>query len=74
MKIKQSNQSFSKAIKSLPKKNTLASQFILLTISILSLFFESILIILSGFRNGISKKEILSNKTHLGFDLIIKKK
>tara|TARA_B100000214_G_scaffold326041_1_gene263876 strand:+ start:563 stop:769 length:207 start_codon:yes stop_codon:yes gene_type:complete len=50
------------------------NSFIILIFSTISLFIESIVIIFSLFRKGILKKEILSKKTDLGFDLIIKKK
>ena len=55
-------------------KNYITNNFIILMFSIISLFFESIIIIFSLFKEGIFKKEILSNKTDLGFDLIIKRK
>ena len=54
--------------------NSIANNFIILIFSIISLFFESIKIIISLFKKGILKKEILSQKTDLGFDLIIKRK
>ncbi len=56
------------------KKNSITNNFIILIFSIISLFFESIIIIISLFKKGIVKKEILSKKTDLGFDLIIKRK
>jgi len=55
-------------------KNSITNNFIILIFSIISLFFESIIIIISLFKKGIVKKEILSKKTALGFDLIIKRK
>ena len=55
-------------------KNSITNNFIILIFSIISLFFESIIIIISLFKKGIVKKEILSKKTDLGFDLIIKRK
>ena len=55
-------------------KNSFSNNFIILIFSIISLFFESIIIIISLFKKGIVKKEILSKKTDLGFDLIIKRK
>ena len=55
-------------------KNSITNNFIILMFSIISLFFESIIIIISVFKKGIVKKEILSKKTNLGFDLIIKRK
>ncbi len=58
-----------------PKNNiSFTNNFIILIFSIISLFFESIIIIISIFKKGIFKKEILSKKTNLGFDLIIKRK
>ena len=55
-------------------KNSFTNNFIILIFSIISLFVESIIIIFSLFKKGILKKEILSEKTDLGFDLIIKRK
>ena len=54
------------------KSNSITNSFIILLFSIISLFIESIVIILSLFKKGIFKKEILTNKTNLGFDMIIK--
>ena len=57
-----------------PNNNSITNNFIILTFSIISIFFESIIIIISLFKKGFIKKEILSKKTDLGFDLIIKRK
>ena len=54
--------------------NSITYNFIILIISTISLFVESIITIISFFKKGIFKKEILSKKTDLGFDLIIKQK
>ena len=54
--------------------NSITYNYIILIFSIISLFVESILTIISLFKKGIFKKEILSKKTDLGFDLIIKRK
>ena len=54
--------------------NSITYNFIILMFSSISLFVESILTIISLFKKGIFKKEILSKKTDLGFDLIIKRK
>ena len=54
--------------------NSITNNFIILIFSIISLFIESTITIISFFKKGIFKKEILSNKTDLGFDLIIKRK
>ena len=56
------------------KNNSITYNFIILIISTISLFVESIITIISLFKKGIFKKEILSKKTDLGFDLIIKRK
>jgi hypothetical protein len=56
------------------KNSSITNNFIILIFSIISLFIESIVIIISLFKKGFFKKEILSEKTGLGFDLIIKKK
>ena len=68
MKTKNSHKS------SIEKNNSITNDFIIILFSILSLFFESILIIMSIFKKGILKKEVLSKRTNLGFDLIIKRK
>ena len=54
--------------------NSITYNFIILIISTITLFVESIITIISLFKKGIFKKEILSKKTDLGFDLIIKRK
>ena len=54
--------------------NSITNNFIILIFSIISLFIESIITIIGLFKKGIFKKEILSKKTDLGFDLIIKRK
>ena len=56
------------------KNNSFSNNFIILMFSIISLFVESIIIIFSLFKKGFLKREILSKKTNLGFDLIIKRK
>tara|TARA_Y100001968_G_scaffold14443_1_gene11685 strand:+ start:415 stop:621 length:207 start_codon:yes stop_codon:yes gene_type:complete len=56
------------------KDNSITNNFIILIFSIFTLFIESIIIIISLFRKGILKKEVLSKQTNLGFDLIIKRK
>ena len=68
MKIKKSQEP------SIEKNNSITNNFIILIFSIFSLFIESIIIIISLFRKGILKKEVLSKQTNLGFDLIIKRK
>ena len=60
--------------KQMDSNNTITNHFIILIFSIISLFIDSIIIIMSFFKKGILKKEILSRKTNLGFDLIIKRK
>ena len=59
---------------SIQADNSITNNFIIILFSIFSLFLESILIIISLFKKGILKKEILSKETNLGFDLIIKRK
>ena len=70
--IKMKKKDIQKPLKE--KNNTITNNFIILIFSIFSLFFESLIIIISLFRKGILKKEVLSKKTNLGFDLIIKRK
>ena len=54
--------------------NSIVNNFIILIFSIISLFVESIVIIIGAFKKGILKREILSKNTDLGFDLIIRRK
>ena len=70
--IKMSKKNSQKS--SIEKNTSITNNFIIILFSILSLFFESIIIIISLFKKGIFKKEVLSKKTNLGFDLIIKRK
>ena len=59
------------------KKNnddSIVSSFIIIVFSIISIFFESIIVFISLFKQGFYKREILSKKNDLGFDLIIKRK
>ncbi len=68
MKLKNSQRS------SIEKNNSITYNFIIFMFSVLSIFFESLVILISAFNKGILKKEVLSKKTNLGFDLIIKRK
>tara|TARA_Y100001968_G_scaffold315814_1_gene342848 strand:- start:3120 stop:3386 length:267 start_codon:yes stop_codon:yes gene_type:complete len=53
-------------------KNMLTSNTITYTIALLILFIQSILILFSSIKIGILKKEILTKKSNVGFDIIIK--
>ena len=68
MKLPDSQKSSARNNKSI------TNNFIILLFSIIYLFIESILILVSSFKKGILKKEILSKKANLGFDIIIKRK
>ncbi len=59
---------------SIETNNSVIDNFIIVLFSIITLFLESIMIIISFFKKGVFKKEILSKRTDLGFDLIIKRK
>ena len=54
--------------------DSIVDSFIILVFSVISITFESITTIISLFKKGILKREILSKRTDLGFDLIIKRK
>ena len=54
--------------------NSITNDFIILIFSVIYIFVESVIIVISLFKKGIFKREILSKKTDLGFDLIIKRK
>tara|TARA_Y100001968_G_scaffold261844_1_gene249832 strand:+ start:1036 stop:1275 length:240 start_codon:yes stop_codon:yes gene_type:complete len=78
--MKNKTQSKTKG-KSDPKKLTQTSKidqtnisyyFIVTIIAIILLFIESIYILLSGIKKGFLKKEVLTKKSNLGFDIIIK--
>tara|TARA_Y100001968_G_scaffold218310_1_gene200980 strand:- start:4657 stop:4872 length:216 start_codon:yes stop_codon:yes gene_type:complete len=56
----------------LKKEKTITYHVILNTIALILLFLESIYILLSGIKKGILKKELLTDKSALGFDIIIK--
>ncbi len=68
-KYSQQNQIYSKHF----REKSISSKFIMTTLIALVLFLESIKTLLSIFSKGVVKKEILSEKSRLGFDLIIKK-
>tara|TARA_Y100001968_G_C19397034_1_gene738925 strand:- start:194 stop:469 length:276 start_codon:yes stop_codon:yes gene_type:complete len=54
------------------KNKNFTSKIIMIGVSSTILFFESIIILLSFFRKGFRKKEVLSKDSKLGFDIIIK--
>ncbi len=56
------------------KKKDLISVTIVSFITILILFIDSICTLVKGLKRGIIKKEVLSSKSDLGFDLEIKMK
>ena len=51
-----------------------AHQLIFFAFGLIILLVESVLIIASGLKKGIFKKEVLSTKSNLGFDFKIKMK
>ena len=61
-------------MKPIQKKNSLIDNYILLTLFLLILLFQSIKTLLELFSYGIIKKEVLTEKSNLGFDLKIKMK
>ena len=52
-------------------KKSLSHRAILFGFTVLVLLFDSIIILTSGLRKGIFKKEILSKKSTIGFDFKI---
>ena len=54
------------------KNNSITYYFILTTIVLIILFIEAIYILISGIKKGFIKKEILTQKSDIGFDIIIK--
>tara|TARA_Y100001978_G_scaffold159279_1_gene145081 strand:+ start:709 stop:894 length:186 start_codon:yes stop_codon:yes gene_type:complete len=61
-------------MKPIQKKNSLIDNYILLTLFLLILLFQSIKTLLELFSYGIIKKEVLTEKSNLGFDLKIRMK
>ncbi len=56
--------------KIVPKKS-FSHSTIFLGITLAILFLDSVMILLSGIKKGIFKKEILSKKSNIGFDFKI---
>lgn len=56
------------------RKNSLVDNYILFLILIIILFFNSLKTLFEIFSYGILKKEILTLKSNLGFDMKIKMK
>ncbi len=52
-------------------KGSLSYQAIFFGLTLAILFYDSILLLLTGLRRGIFKKEVLSRKSKLGFDFKI---
>ena len=52
---------------------SISHKLIFIFLSISALFLESIFILISSVRKGFIKKETLSRRTNLGFDIIIKR-
>ena len=50
----------------------LKNNIIFFYIVIILLFIESIYILISSIKKGIFKQEVLTKKSHIGFDIIIK--
>ncbi len=57
-----------------PPNREPGSSFIIIAITILIAFFESIYILIRIIDKGITKKEVLSKKSNLGFDIEIRMK
>ena len=53
------------------KSRNLSSQVIFFMITMVILSCESIVILLSGLKKGVFKKEVLSKKSNIGFDFKI---
>lgn len=53
-------------------KNSITNKFIILIFIVITLFYESVLILLNSINRGIHRKETLTKDNNLGFDLIIK--
>ena len=72
--IKKENKKTSKNQPQNFNNNSIISKSIIIFFAVITLFYESVLTLLGSFRRGILKKEILTKKNNLGFDLIIKRK
>ncbi len=55
-------------------KSSITNKFIIIFFTVITLFCESVLILLGSINRGILRKETLTKNNNLGFDLIIKRK
>tara|TARA_Y100001968_G_C18942440_1_gene519365 strand:- start:268 stop:516 length:249 start_codon:yes stop_codon:yes gene_type:complete len=53
-------------------KENITQKFIITSLALIILFLESIYILANGIKKGIFKKEVLTKKSNLGFDIIIR--
>ena len=73
MEQQDKNQVSNKVNKITYKKDvSLTYNFIIIIIALFLLLLESTYIIVSCIKNGIFKKEILTENSNIGFDIIIK--
>ena len=54
------------------KGNNIVYNFIITTLAASILLIESIYILLCAFKTGFLKKEVLTKKSNVGFDIVIK--
>tara|TARA_Y100001968_G_scaffold109317_1_gene98873 strand:- start:1113 stop:1322 length:210 start_codon:yes stop_codon:yes gene_type:complete len=54
------------------KRNNIVYNFIVTILAATILLIESIYILLSAFKTGFLKKEVLTNRSNVGFDIVIK--
>ncbi len=54
------------------KKKNIVYHFIITILALIILLLESLYILLSAFKKGFLKKEVLTTKSNIGFDIIIK--
>ncbi len=54
------------------RKGESMANIILIYLTIIILFIESVYILIKGIKRGIFRKEVLTQKSKLGFDIIIK--
>ena len=71
---KTNSQKYMKELNAKEESNSksIAYYFILNILAFIFLFIESIFILISSLKRGFLKKEVLTSKSNLGFDIVIK--
>ena len=73
MMQKKNTKTLDKKKTTYANKDSITSKFIIIIFTAIALFYESFIILIGSLQKGIIKKEILTKKNNLGFDIIIKR-